>query len=189
MAGRWIHSPEGNDRRARPAATPISMPPRLDPVRAAACVPRDALLAASLLAALALGALGHPLLAGGLTLLSTGAYVAYLVRAPSPRLLYRPRFRHWLGVLGLWALLMILLRLAQGRPPGPLLLSFAVGLLVFHYACVCVYERAVHAVWATTIRMSENPCLWLFWTGLFVLLGIGLLVLPFLLFFGMRPTP
>ena len=107
-------------------------------------------------------------------------YLLYLGIEKNPSLLYQPKFSHWYYLLAAWAAILIFSK------EVPVIQAVATGAMVYHYTCICLHERTLRYVpWATglnykTIRDTEGP--YLFWSmiGLFSIMGVGLLMLPFI---------
>ena len=126
---------------------------------------------------------GHPIIGGVLAFPVLTGYLFYLGAVREPRLIYRPRFKHWIFALILFFIAMVVV-----QRPGPIQ-AIAAGLMCYHYTCVCLFERTVRYVpWGAgyfrwkTISDTTSPRM--YWTFIlfFAAMGIGILLALFVVY-------
>jgi hypothetical protein len=145
-------------------------------------VPIDGIFAIIVILAFVRGFHGYPLLGGILALLAFIAYLVYLGTTENPSLLYHPTFKHWYWIVALWVLTIFISHWLKFR----VIPAITTGAMLYHYACICLREDKVRYIpWGVgysyrTARSEERS--FVFWTSIviFSLLGIGLLLAPFI---------
>lgn len=148
------------------------------PVLTFKSIPPDALTLMGLVGAFSAAFFGYPLAGLCLATATLLGYLLYLARSTMPTLLYRPIFRHWFGILALWVGALVVGRGARFVP------MIATGGMMYHFACICLYERTVRYVpWGTgfswrTVRSYERPVIYWGFTAWFSVLGLSLLLCP-----------